>query len=64
MGSLTPSMVVVAMDEGEVHGYGHGWLGEMVGDFGDVLTMSRRVSNYSSSCLESLRSEIILGHPP
>jgi hypothetical protein len=52
------------MDEGEAHRYGHGWLGEMVGDFRDVLTMSRRVSNCSSSHQESLRLEIILGHPP
>ena len=57
-------MVVVAMDEIEAHGYGHGWLGEMVGDFGDVLTMSRRVSNCSNSCQESLRLKIGLGHPP
>jgi hypothetical protein len=32
-------MVVVAMDEGEAHGYGHGWLGKMILGFGDVVTM-------------------------
>ena len=57
-------MVVVAMDEGEAHGYGHGWLGEMIGDFGDVLTMSRRVSNCSSSDRNALWLEINVGLTP
>ena len=47
--SLTTSIVVVPMDDGESHVYGHGWLGEMVRDFRDVLTMSRGSSSYSSS---------------
>ena len=42
-------MVVVAMDEGEAHRYGHGWLGKMKLGFGDVLTMSWGSSIYSNS---------------
>ena len=51
-------MVVVAMDGGEAHGYGHGWLGEMVGDFGDVLTIAWGSSIYSSSDRDTLWWEI------
>jgi hypothetical protein len=54
-------MVVVAMDGGEARGYGHGWLGEMVGDLGDVLTMSWVTSMCSSSLRGSLVEEIGLG---
>jgi hypothetical protein len=39
---------------------GHVWLGKMVGDFGNVLTMSWVTSNSSNSCQESLVKEIRL----
>ena len=57
-------MVVVAMDESEAHGYGHGWLGEMVGDIGDVLTMPWGSSIYSSSDRNALWREIDIGLAP
>ena len=57
-------MVVVAMDEGEAHGYGHGWLGKMKLGFGDVLTMSWGSSIYSSSDRNALWWEIDVGLAP
>ena len=57
-------MVVVAMDEGEAHGYGHGWLGEMVGDFRDVLIMPWGSSIYSSSDQNALWWAIDVGLAP
>ena len=62
--SSSSSMVVMAMDGARTQ---WGWprgLGKMKLGFRDVLTMLRRVSNYSSSRRESLRLEISLGHPP
>ena len=64
MVSSTPSMVLVAMDEGEAHGYGHGWLGKMKLGFGDVLTMSWGSSIYSSSDRNALWWEIDVGLAP
>ena len=57
-------MVVVDLDEGEAHGYGHGWLGEMVGDFGDVLTIPWGSSIYSSLDQNTLWWEIHVGLAP
>ena len=57
-------MVLVAMDEGEAHGYGHGWLGKMKLGFGDVLTMSWGSSIYSSSDRNALWWEIDVGLAP
>ena len=57
-------MVVVAMDEGKAHGDGHGWFEEMVRDFEDVLTMSRRVSNCNSLDRNALWWEINVGLAP
>ena len=57
-------MVVVAMDEGEAHGYGHGWLGKMKLGFGDVLTKSWGSSIYSSSDRNTFWWEINVGLAP
>ena len=56
VGSSTPSMVVVAMDEGEAHGHGHERLGEMILGFRDVLTMPWGCSMCSSSAWDGLRA--------